>query len=103
MKEMPLSARLHGLADDLKALADAIYPHDRRASLQAVFLAVRAGLAAIAAEELQRTLRRHERALDEVHCNAQEGRAGPAATPPPSLAHQDAIDAIKTSLPRAIR
>lgn len=82
MKEDPLSARLLVLGDDLKHLATLASSLNPQLANAILFHAVRAGLASTAATALERTLRSHERALEEARANAAEEAAQAEATAP---------------------
>lgn len=108
MNSEPLSARLLTMGDDLHQLARMIAPKWPELSSALICHAARTGLASVAAQALERQLRRHDRALQELHADAAEEAAQAeaathAADPPPNPARQATIDAIRASLPRLIR
>lgn len=71
----PLSARLLAQADDLRRLAHLCYRHSPTLATALVLNAARVGLASVAAQQMERDLRGHQRALEEMHANEQEEEA----------------------------
>lgn len=72
MNADPLSARLTVLADDIAQIGRLIPDSMGNLRGRIAMLAVRAGLAAVAAQAEERDTHRLRRAMEEAHANAQD-------------------------------
>lgn len=80
MNADPLSARLTVLADDIAQIAKLVPEGTGRLGARLTFLAVRAALAAVAAQQQERETHSLRRALDEAHANALQEAESAEAT-----------------------